>query len=39
MIFEDPNVIENQRGASNKMPTFEVVLDKEGNVSRSNFSR
>lgn len=39
VIFEDPNVIENQRGASSKMPTFEVVLDKEGNVSRSNFSR
>ena len=39
VIFEDPDVAENQRGASDKMPTFEVVLDEKGNVSRSNFSR
>lgn len=39
VIFEDRNAPRNQRGASTNVPTFEVLLDAKGNISRSHFSR
>ena len=38
-IFEDAKVNSSQRGASPNKPSFEVEIDKNYNVIRSNFVR
>jgi len=38
-IFEDPNVALGQRGSSPNMPSFEVELNDNLEVIRSNFMR
>jgi hypothetical protein len=39
VIFEDPNISPRQLGSSDEMPSFEVVFDREGRLSRAYFSR
>ena len=39
VLFEDPEIVESQRGSSPRMPSFEVEVDSNYQVLRANFSR
>ena len=39
VLFEDPSTLPTQRGSGDNMPSFEVEIDLNGRVIKSNFSR
>lgn len=39
VILSDPEIAEYQFGGSEKMPTFEVSIDSNFNIIKSNFAR
>lgn len=39
VTFEDPKIVESQRGSSPHVPSFEVEIDSDFHVVRANFSR
>lgn len=39
VMFDDPDIVESQRGSSPRMLSFEVEVDPDYQVLRANFSR